>query len=492
MIFHKVKKRQLLLALLYLIVIQSQVYGQVRFDYINDWSHIFLSNINQVSEKSAPFLTELNKKSNQNFQLSSRLIFNDFYREKHGNMHRNLSLFQHFTTFHKQIELYGQEINIGTQFGYSQKNLNYDITDSQSIRLKNAFKEYQFYLATGLLENYLTARGGLGKKFIDDSAINTWNFGVTFQPANSISFSYHRYENFFRWDYHFHIDDVVEKLIADEYSQLDEYQIQLHILKQLTIVATMQNNYINQDREVNDKATVLIPRGTQYQSNILLRLFPYDNFNINLSYYNRDHNIRGYFYDAYQVFGKLTEQKDHEDFYLSEFIFHTRFHTYGLNLGWAEGMISNNGNLESWPFTSTMIDLLGLRYSFKSNLTYSLFRLGASYQYRTSDFQLSIRSNFESIKPVGGARSWQPDFLAFGVKNLNVFTLSQDSWDGMYVGLQLRKSFYALFLLTYEFHQYIPIRFGKSDQAVHNSSDEQIERSVYGGGKHMVYITISL
>jgi hypothetical protein len=492
MIYRIVKKRHFLQALLFLIVLQSQIYGQVRFDYINDWSHIFLSNINQVSAKSAPFLNDLNKTSDQNMQISSHLIFNDFYRERHGNVHRDISLFQHFTTLHKRIRLYGQEIKIGTQFGISQKILNYDITESQSIRLLNAFKEYQFFIATDFLEDYLTVGGGLGKKIIDDSDINTWNIGVSFQPVKLISFSYHRYEDFFRWEYHFHIDDAVENLIADEYSQLDEYQIKLHIGKELSIVGNMQNNFINQGREVKDESTILIPTGTQYQRHILLSLFPREQFNINLSYYNRDHNLKGYFYNAYQVFGKLTEQKDHSEFYLSEFIFHTQSHIYGLNLGWAEGMIRNNGNLESWPFTSTMIDLLGLKYSFKSNLTYSLFRLGASYQYRTSDFQLSIRSNFESIKPVGGARSWQPEFLAFGIKNLNVFSLSQDSWDGMYLGLQVRKSFSALFQLSYEFHQYIPLEFGNGGQPANSSGEETIDKSIYGGGKHVVYLTISL
>jgi hypothetical protein len=42
---------------------------------------------------------------------------------------------------------------------------------------------------------------------------------------------------------------------------------------------------------------------------------------------------------------------------------------------------------------------------------------------------------------------------------------------------------------VYEFHQYVPLEFSKSGESGHNSG---IEKSVYGGGKHNLYLNINL
>jgi hypothetical protein len=421
------------------------------------------------------------------------MTFNDFYREQHGSLKRNISHFQQLTTIKTQIGIYNQKVLVGVRYGISQKNLNYDVTDSQSLRLHNGYREYQFFLSTAVFQDYLTIAGGLGRKILNRFDFNPWNVGVTFQPTKSISFSYHRYEDFFRWEYNFHIDASSEQLLADEYSQLDEYRIWLSLIPELILSAKMQNNYINKDRYADVPTTILIPTGTHYQRSISINVFPENRLALNLNYYNRNHDLIGYFYNSHQIFGKLTEQKDHSEYYQSEIIYRTQSHHVGVNLGWAKGMVSTNGHVESWPFTPTMVDLLGLRYNFRSNLTYDLFRIGASYQYRGSGWQLSFKSCFERISPRGGARSWEPDMLVFGVKNLNFYSLPTKLWDGLYLGLHLRKSFGTLFQLAYEFQQYVPIEFNNSNQSDNSSkNNETIQKSVYGGGKHKVYFIVNL
>ena len=93
---------------------------------------------------------------------------------------------------------------------------------------------------------------------------------------------------------------------------------------------------------------------------------------------------------------------------------------------------------------------------------------------------------------MGGARSWEPEMLVFGIKNLNIYTLPSKSWDGLYLGLHLRKSVGSLFQLAYEFHQYVPLEFKKSETAGSQTEAHQVQRSVYGGGKHRVYLVINL
>ena len=158
--------------------------------------------------------------------------------------------------------------------------------------------------------------------------------------------------------------------------------------------------------------------------------------------------------------------------------------------------MSNKGHVESWPFTPTWIDLLGVRYNFRSNLAYNLFRIGTNYKYVTSSWQIHVKTSFERMIPGGEARTWQPEVLVFGVQNLNIHTLSAESRDGIYLGLHLRKSFGKIFQLAYEIHQYVPLEFNYRSGTANNSeiekNDDLLKRSVYGGGKHKVYLIVTL
>jgi hypothetical protein len=425
--------------------------------------------------------------------VSHQMGFNDFYREKQGNLNRNISSFQQKTVLNSQIQFSGFTARLGAHYGLSQKNLNYDISESQSLRLHNAYREYQIFLSSAIFQDYLLVSGGIGKKILNNFEFNPWNLGATFQPTKSIYISYHRYEDFFRWEYNINIDLSTERLLADEYAQVDVYRIGLSLIPDLKISATMLNNYINRNRQADVSESILIPSGTHYQRTIRFHLFPERSLSLNLLYNNRSNDLIGYLYNSHQIFGKLTEQKDHAEFLKSEFIFKTLRHRFGLDVGLASGMMSTNGHVESWPFTSTLIDLMGLRYNFKSNLDYELFRIGTSYQYKGQDWYLSVKSMFERLSPNGGARTWEPEMIVFGVKNLNIYNLPEKYWDGLYLGIHFGKSFGDFFQLTYEFQQYIPIEFKSKKVSGKNLENaNSIKKSVYGGGTHKVYFLVSL
>ena len=483
----------LFLLFIFLPGIYSQAYGQVRFDYISDWPNLFLSNINLVSKniQQTDYMSSAQSENKLNF--NSQMIFHDFYREQSGILKRNISQFQQLTSLNTQIEISKQAVLVGLQYGISQKNMNYDMTDTKSFRLHNAYKEYQIFASTSLFQNYLTITGSLGRKILNNFEYNPWNFGARFNPTKSISISYHRYEDFFRWEYNIHVDFSSEFLIADEYSQMDEYGIRISLIPELAISAKMQNNYINKDHYADSPTTILIPSGTHYQRRIILNIFPENRIALNMQYYNRSHDMMGYFYNSHQTFGKITEQKDHLENYQAEVLYRTKSYHLGFTLGWASGMMSTNGHVESWPFTSAMIDLLGVRYNFRSHLNYDLFRGGVKYQYHSSDWQFTFKSSFERISPGGGARTWEPEMFIFGVKNVNIYNLPAKNWDGLYLGLNLRKSFGELFQLAYEFQQYVPLEINDSSQSDNLlENNEPIQKSVYGGGIHKVYFVLKI
>jgi hypothetical protein len=313
---------------------QSQVKGQVHFDYISDWSNIFLSNINLITSETNSSTDKWYGSSIKNISFTSTLTFNDFYRERLGNLDRNLSYFHQFNTLKASLKLSNHIINIGAHYGISQKEVNFDLKESQSFHLKNGYKEYRFFLATSVLKNYLHFRGGLGRKILAGVDFYPWNVGIMFQPTESISLTYQRFEDLFRWEYRFRFENPDVLLTADEYSQLDEFKMQVKLISELIIDVSMQNNYINKDRTADNPGTILIPLGTHYQRNIFINIFPENILTANLYYYNRNHNTFGYFYDSFQKFGKLTEQKDYSESYQSELLYHTSSHVFGISCGW--------------------------------------------------------------------------------------------------------------------------------------------------------------
>jgi hypothetical protein len=420
------------------------------------------------------------------------MTYNDFYREKRGNIKRSLTNYLHLTSIQTSFAITKQGFILGAEFGQSQKSFRYDLYENKSVNLKSSFKEYRFFVSTSMLKDYFLLRGGLGKKVINGDEFKTWNFGVTFKPVNSFAFTYNRYEDIFRWEYNFSIDGTTESLIADEFSQFDEYKIRLDLIPEVIISAAMQNNYINKNRKINDAGTILVPTGAHYQRNINLNLFPQKMFGVNFYYYKRNHDLIGYFYNRYQIFGKLTVHNDHSERYQSQLVYRADRQIFGLHFGLAKGMMNSNGHVESWPFTSTIVDLLGLRYNFRSNMTYKLFHFGTSYHYSGKHWGILFKGSFERIRPGMEAKTWEPEMLVFGVNNLNIYSIDKKYWDGAYIGLRITKSINTLLQFVYEFNQYIPIEFNSVNSGKNTHITPEDKKNIYGGGKHTVYIILTL
>jgi hypothetical protein len=53
-----------------------------------------------------------------------------------------------------------------------------------------------------------------------------------------------------------------------------------------------------------------------------------------------------------------------------------------------------------------------------------------------------------------------------------------------------------LFHLAYEFHQYVPLEFditsGSDNNPGMEENDELLDKSIYGGGKHKLYLILNL
>jgi len=482
----KIKK---ILPIFIIGILYSSAFSQVQFDYISEWSDIFFSNISLISEQPEFITAEKSGAPPHRISFKSSLSFNDFYRERRGEMNRGLFYINQDNILCAPIDAAGLSFIFGARYSLSHKEMYYDVTSDGSFRLKNASRGYMFSLQTQIWQDHVVIRSGVGRKKSGDKSYYPWNIGLYFNPTESITLLYHHYDDYFRWEYNFTREESPIILIADEYSQLDQFGISYRLIPPLLLKAGMQNNYINKNRTISEKQMTLMPMGTQYQRNIAVEYFPWQNLSMLIQYFDRENSISGYFYDSFQIFGKLNEQMDKSKIYRSEIFYRWDSQSLGLNVEWGNGDISYRGHLESWPFTPTWIDLLGIRYNFRSFLSYHLYRIGIRYRYKMEHWHFYFDTVFERMQPGGEAKTWEPQILVFGVQNLNVYSLKEEKRDGIYLGMQIGKSFGGGLHLSYQFQQYIPIEFTKSQDS--GTSAGSTDRRVYGGGKHYLRFNFS-
>jgi hypothetical protein len=471
-------------------ILYSSAISQIQFDYISEWSDIFFSNINLISEQPEFISAGKSGDTSPRILFHSSLSFNDFYRERRGELNRGIFYINQENILWAPIYAAGLLFVFGARYNLSHKEMYYDLTRDESMRLKNASRGYMFSLQTQIWQDHIVIRSAVGRKNSGDKSYYPWNIGLYFSPTESITLRYHHYDDYFRWEYNFNLKDPPILLIANEYSQLDQFDISYKIIAPLFLKAGMQNNYINKNRTISEKQTTLIPMGTQYQRNIAVEYFPRQNLSMIIQYYDRKNSLSGYFYDSFQIFGKLTEQMDISKIYRSEILYWWDSQSLGLNVEWGNGEISYRGHLESWPFTPTWIDLLGIRYNFRSFLSYHLYRIGARYRYKKAHWHFYFDTAFERMQPGGEAKTWEPQILVFGIQNLNVYSLTKENRDGIYLGIQIGRSFGGGLKLSYQFQQYIPIEFSKSQAS--GPSVGSTDLKVYGGGKHYLHFNFTL
>lgn len=99
-----------------------------------------------------------------------------------------------------------------------------------------------------------------------------------------------------------------------------------------------------------------------------------------------------------------------------------------LESEWVHGSATGRARFETWPFTSTVVDLLGPRRIYKGELSARWWRahaaVGAPLGSR-ADGRLGL--TWYEISPRGTLLSWSPAFLTFGQTNLSRADLGVES-----------------------------------------------------------------
>lgn len=208
-------------------------------------------------------------------------------------------------------------------------------------------------------------------------------------------------------------------------------------------------------------------------------------------------NIDGDLYNLDQRFGKLTAGDlnwDRFDYLVS--LSPGGIHHLGL-LFTRENISANlRGHMESWPFTPTLIDLLGQRFYFHGEAEVKVDLWGLIYGYsRLPGFELEADLRWMAIYPRGEITTWNPELFGFGITNLERYILTYQRVNALNLTLKLEKSWHN-FTAAYLFSQFVPVYTKKTKsegEKPEPSPSLQVEKkSTYGGGFHRVTISYPL
>jgi len=192
--------------------------------------------------------------------------------------------------------------------------------------------------------------------------------------------------------------------------------------------------------------------------------------------------ITEFLVDNSSMFGNITLNSRTNDFLLFE----------AEKSTWE---IKGRGHIEFWPFTSGLVDFLGLRRYFVADcsIDYYRFHFGGTRQINDR-FTCSAGFNYFDAYTKGNGEHWRPDYLLFGKTDERTLTLAVNRLlaGSVHLGVNYRIN---RFSVKYVFGQLFPIKAWYKSVPVTPAPDETRIGAIkngYGGGFHSITISRSL
>lgn len=478
------------------VAAHSPARGQAECIYLSDWHDLFLSNTHLVAGPNQCCVRHDESEFPQNAKLLSRYALHDFYREKRGSeVYRRAVFWQQLNELYLPVRYKKMRFLVGAIHQMSNKEINYDNPPSESFHIINRTSAYALEVGASLWGDRIAADARIGRKNWQNGFFLPRSVGIKLQLFRALSCAYHHYRDGFVWNLNFRYREALVDLDWPQRGRLDDYEVNLALFQKLRLMARLQKNVISSDLNYREREKFFAPEGKQQRSALALELMPFSRLSCSFEYLQRDGEISGRFYERRESFGKLTSLSDFAETFDSKVTLKWNHHIVGTTFSWGKGRASGRGHIESWPFTSTWIDLLGVRYNFRTNLQFAFHRFGVNYQFAKRQWHLQSGWCFERLYPVGESRTWKPLFLVFGQRDLRINNLTLKEQDGIYAALRFDRDFGKLLSISYEFNQYIPLPSHEPSRTP--SSGEpipgpKVKRSIYGGGKHTVQLGINL
>ncbi len=153
----------------------------------------------------------------------------------------------------------------------------------------------------------------------------------------------------------------------------------------------------------------------------------------------------------------------------------------------------SRGHVEFWPFTSGLVDLLGLRRYFIAETSGSVYRFHAGIEHQLSDqFRFIGGLNILDIYPDLKIKHWRPYYLVFGKDDEQFHKLDVSRVIPGIISLSVTWK-PASYRVQYSFIQAFPIKTWREKEAPKEPQTETTDKEenpVYGGGFHQLSLSL--
>jgi len=151
----------------------------------------------------------------------------------------------------------------------------------------------------------------------------------------------------------------------------------------------------------------------------------------------------------------------------------------------------SRGHVEFWPFTSGLIDLIGMRRYFIVNSSGYLWRLHLGRTGRLSEtWNTSFGTNLIGIWPSASIDHWRPAYLIFGKEDVQYIDIRiyRILIGALHLSLNYNKDDWTI---SYEFTQFFPLKvWERTSIPTEPSPEPKLKRGKeYGGGIHKITLS---
>ncbi len=425
-------------------------------------------------------------------RLESSFWYDQIYMERRGGrLSDDIHMWRQSNHVRHGFSVAGRPLVVGA-------SLDKYVSVANSGSLDSEFRYRQDHLrfvleAAGTVWPWLYLQAGAGARDSGYGALPIWTGGLVLKPLPEVNLRYGFLLEHEHRDFSIFIKDsrVGLRWIRDK--QLQQGRAQLHFLnRRINLELFYHHCGINREQHRHAGRTTL-PSGKAEGWKMSIRFVAADWIdNFGFRFIKQMEKTAGRLYQDAAVFGKITNYET--AFEQTEVFVEKPFGPrHIVNLAHCSGdiLLTSRGYADSWPFSPAWIDLLGVRSFAVAEYAYSFNQLKGHWRWQmTPGNRLDFSLAYENIRPSGELRTWQPQFLVFGIRDLRVRQLEVKEAKGFYAGIIWYNEISRFFAVSVGLQQYVPVIVSKTSGDGDSDTDNSGKSSVfsYGGGQAFLKI----
>ena len=425
------------------VIFDSPSYSQSLIDPLlkhlgGNFFHNDVLNRRDYPDQAYPPITEPGRIQ---LTLSDNIAYEDIYRfrSRQDNVDQRISYLYNNTALSLDYRLWNAPGSSTIDFTHLRTSVEWDC-ENTSFDLSHAAEKCHLSFDQTFLYNHLKLYGLGGMTNTDGKQLFDHIIDLQLLPARWLA--------------------VGMNFRQDRQSFLNKFSYKDNLINLPFLLHTRQNEYRfnlnSRYLSIHSKYALVNLKNidtTNYQAKYLFEpdvdlinwyveafISPISYLKIEIGYRNIAAEGNAYAYYQSQRFSKITQIRYHDEQFALGLKYQRNRHHY-ISFAYTRTVPAfySRGHVDSWPFTSTLIDLLGMRQYFIGDIKINVDKYSILYNVDINNkSKIKITCDYFSAYPQGYFLTWRPLFLVFGItdektKNIVIENIIFTSFQCSYV-----------------------------------------------------------